>query len=210
MQMMSNNLQFDRAIGMPARAGEILFLRGEPCEHLFEVRRGVARAVATSYEGDRQVLAFFFPGDVFGLPLADEHRFSAEAVTDIIHTKYSSTGWQTQLAQTCQQEKTILNAVWQEEKAFIARGLVLGRVTALARLSAFLIALTHRLPSPEGLCALELPQTDIASYLATSPETVCRNLRHLRELKVIAMPRRDRFAVLHPGRLEMLAEGIHN
>nr|WP_161593791.1 cyclic nucleotide-binding domain-containing protein [Parerythrobacter lutipelagi] len=193
---------------MPASAGETLFLEGEPCDHVFEIRKGVARAVSMTHEGDRQILAFFFPGDSIGLPLAQYHRYSVEAATDLVHIRHSTRRWQESLARTCQDDTTILKSVWREEKAFIERGLILGRVGALARLSAFLIVLSRHLPPVHGLRALELPQTDIASYLAASPETICRGLKRLREMQIIAMPRRDRFAIEHPARLELLAEGI--
>lgn len=207
MQMLTQNLFDQRTIGMPASSGETLFLEGEPCDHIFEIRKGVARAVSISREGDRQILAFFFPGDSIGLPLSQHHRYSAEAVNNLVHVRHSSQRWQESLARTCQDDSSVLNSVWQEEKAFIDRGLILGRVGALARLSAFLIVVSRHLPPVHGLFALELPQTDIASYLAASPETVCRGLKRLREMKIIAMPRRDRFAIQHPAQLELLAEG---
>lgn len=208
MQMLKHNLFDQRMIGMPASAGETLFLEGEPCDHVLEIRRGVARAVSISVEGDRQILAFFFPGDTIGLPLSRHHRYSVETVTELVHVRYSAQEWQESLARTCQEDCSMLKSVWQEERAFIERGLILGRVGALARLSAFLIVLSRHVPPEHGLRALELPQTDIASYLAASPETVCRGLKRLREMKIIAMPRRDRFAIEHPTRLELLAEGI--
>lgn len=208
MQMLTHNLLEQKAIGMPASCGETLFLEGEPCEHVFEIRKGVARAVSMSREGDRHILAFFFPGDSMGLPLSQHHRYSVEAVTDLVHVRHRAQRWQESLARTCQEDSSILKSVWREEKAFIERGLILGRVGALARLSAFLIVLSQHIPPVHGLRALELPQTDIASYLAASPETVCRGLKRLREMNIIAMPRRDRFAIQHPARLELLAEGI--
>ncbi|MXO57260.1 helix-turn-helix domain-containing protein [Altererythrobacter gangjinensis] len=208
MQMLKHNLFEQRTIGMPASCGETLFLEGEPCDEVFEIRKGMARAVSMSREGERQILAFFFPGDFIGLPLSRHHRYSVEAVTDLVHVRHSTQRWQESLARTCQEDSSMLKSVWREEKAFIERGLILGRVGALARLSAFLIVLSKHLPTEHGLCALELPQTDIASYLAASPETVCRGLKRLREMQIIAMPRRDRFAIQYPARLELLAEGI--
>lgn len=208
MQMLTHNLFDQRTIGMPAACGETLFLEGEPCDHVFEIRKGVARAVSISRDGDRQILAFFFPGDSIGLPLSQHHRYSVEAVTNLLHVRHSSQKWQESLARTCRNDSSILKSVWREEKAFIERGLILGRVGALARLSAFLIMVSKRLPPVHDLCALELPQTDIASYLAASPETICRSLRRLREMKIIVMPRRDRFAIQHPAQLELLAEGV--
>lgn len=59
-----------RAIVMPASTGEALFLEGDPCERVLELRRDIARGVNISADGERQVTAYFFPGDQNGLPIA--------------------------------------------------------------------------------------------------------------------------------------------
>ncbi|MGE3692869.1 MAG: helix-turn-helix domain-containing protein, partial [Novosphingobium sp.] len=59
----------------------------------------------------------------------------------------------------------------------------------------------------EGSLLFPFPQVDIAAYLATAPESVCRGFRQLREMGVIAMPRRDRLIVRQRGRLEAIASG---
>jgi len=43
--------------------------------------------------------------------------------------------------------------------------------------------------------------------LASAPESVCRGFRQLRELGIIAMPRRDRLQLLDRSRLEAIASG---
>jgi CRP-like cAMP-binding protein len=86
--------------------------------------------------------------------------------------------------------------------------MIVGRNGIVARLSAFLLSIVDRLPEAgAGARRLPLPQTDIAAYLATSPESVCRAFRHLREQGVIATPRRD-LIVVDRARLEAIAGGI--
>jgi len=198
----------DRAIGVPARARETLFMEGEPCRSVLELRRGLVRAVKFSSEGERQVMALFFPGDVLGLPLAQEHRFTAEAVSDVLYARQSSLEWQTGLS-VCNSPgvDSPLRAIWQEEKAFMDRGLILGRGGIMARLAAFLGYVVRRLPIQNEVYDFSLPQGDIASYLATSPETVCRLMRQLRERKIIAMARKDKLEILDAQWLDRLAAG---
>ncbi len=186
-------------IGMPAYPGETLFVKGEACLTVLSLRAGLVRAVSYSRSGKRQVMAFFFPGDIVGLPLAEKHRFTAEAICNVSYNGQSSECW------TGRQDR-LSNAIWAEEKAFMMRGLVLGRVGIRARMAAFLGYVLPRIPRAGSFAQFGFPQCDVASYLATSAETVCRSLRQLREMKVIAMPRKDRLQLLDGARLRAMAE----
>jgi len=205
----SSNLQFQsREIGFSARPGETLFVQGDPCAKILRLRTGVARAVDYSLNGFRQVMAFFFPGDVLGFPLAAEQRYSVEAVSELSFTVHSPMGWATKPSCAGNQELQALDAIWREEKAFIARGLMLGRAGSMTRIGAFLAYAIRHLPAEDDIYDFPLPQSDIASYLATSPETVCRMFRQLREMEVIAIPRKDRLQVLDRHKLGRIAEGL--
>ncbi len=196
-----------RAISMPARDGETLIMKGDPCRHTLEIRSGIARALAYSREGARQIMAFFFPGDLVGLPLSDTHRYTAEAVSDLRFVLHSSGQFRTGFPIHDLAPGKASQAIWREEKAFIARGLILGRVGVQASVAAFLAYLSRRLPTANGMLEFTIPQSDVASYLATSPETVCRTLRRLRDERIIAMPRKDRLQILDEHRLNLIADG---
>jgi CRP-like cAMP-binding protein len=64
-----------------------------------------------------------------------------------------------------------------------------------------------RLPSDGASFVFPLTQADIAAYLATTPESVCRGFRLLREMGMIAMPRRDRLRVMDRAAIEATASG---
>jgi CRP-like cAMP-binding protein len=197
-----------REIAMPAKAGEMLFHEGDACERVFELRRGIVRGVSMSYEGDRQVTAFFFAGDQIGLPLSDCYRFTAEAVTDVLYVCQSRLNWHEALIRSCRDDGRLLPSICAEQSPTFRRGMIVGRNGIVARLSAFLLSIVDRLPEAgAGARRLPLPQTDIAAYLATSPESVCRAFRHLREQGVLATPRRD-LIVVDRARLEAIAGGI--
>lgn len=89
----------------------------------------------------------------------------------------------------------------------MTRGLILGRVGIQARLAAFFGYALPRLPRAGSFAQFEFSKCDIASCLATSPETLCRSLRQLHEIEVIAMPRKDRLQLLDGARMEAMAEG---
>jgi CRP/FNR family transcriptional regulator, nitrogen fixation regulation protein len=64
-----------------ARNAEI-YGESEPADYLYKVVSGTVRTYKVLNDGRRQIGAFYFPGDIFGLETGDEHVFSAEAITD--------------------------------------------------------------------------------------------------------------------------------
>jgi CRP-like cAMP-binding protein len=198
-------------IAMPASAGEMLFLEGEPCEHVYELRKGIARGVSISQEGDRQVTAFFFAGDQIGLPVSDHYRFTAEAVTDVLYVRHSRTRWHEALIRSCREEGRLLPSICAEQDPVFRRGMILGRNGILLRTCAFLISIIDRLPLDEDrMPVLPMPQIDIAAYLATSPESVCRAFRQLRELGAVATSRRDQLVIADRPAIALIASGVPN
>lgn len=196
------------SIARPAHAGEVLFLEGDPCEHVFELRRGIARGLTITAEGERQITAFFFAGDQIGLPVAESYRFTAEAVTDLAYVRHSRASWHEALIRSCREEGRLLPSICAEQDPVFRRGIIIGRNGALNRICAFLVSIMGRLPEENGAFVFPLPQIDIAAYLAISPETVCRGFRELRLRGIIAMPRRDRLILRDRYRIEAIASGI--
>lgn len=195
-------------IAMPAKAGEMLFLEGDPCDHVYELRTGIARGISISEEGDRQVAGFFFAGDQIGLPVSQAYRFTAEAVTDLLYIRHSLPRWHEALIRSCRDEGRLLPSICAEQDPIFRRGMILGRHSILVRVCAFLVSIIDRLPvGTDGMLLLPLPQVDIAAYLATSPESVCRVFRHLRERRAMSMPRRDRLVITDRAAIEAIASG---
>jgi CRP-like cAMP-binding protein len=196
------------AIAMPAHAGEMLFLEGDPCEYVYELRHGIARGVSISADGERQVMAFFFAGDQIGLPVADAYRFTGEAVTELHYIRHSRLRWHEALICSCRDEGRLLPSICAEQDPMFRRGIIIGRKGVLIRICAFLISVIDRLPEADRQLVFPLTQLDIAAYLATTPETICRGFRQLRESGVISMPRRDRMLIRDRRRLEAIASGV--
>lgn len=196
-----------QAVSMPARDGETLIVKGDPCWHTLQIRSGIARAVTYSREGDRQIMAFFFQGDLIGLPLSEVHRYTVEAVSGLQFVTHVSEQFRIGFPAHDAAPNGVSQAVWREEEAFIERGLILGRGGVQARVAAFILYLSRRLSTTNGMLKFAIPQGDLASYLATSPETVCRTLRKLRDERTIAMPRKGRLLILDENRLNFIADG---
>src|SRR6266536_3707708 len=59
-----------------------IYGEGEPAEYLYKVISGAVRICRLLEDGRRQVTAFHLHGEIFGLELGQEHRFSAEAISE--------------------------------------------------------------------------------------------------------------------------------
>ena len=71
--------------------GRALFWEGEEEAHKIEIVEGVVRAVRLLENGNRQILAFYWPGDVVMPTQSTCQQFTAEAVTDcrVLRSKVS-------------------------------------------------------------------------------------------------------------------------
>ena len=74
MQMMGAVMSFPR--------NSEIFGENEPADYVYRVISGSVRTYKILSDGRRQVGGFYLPGDIFGLEFAEEHTFSAEAITD--------------------------------------------------------------------------------------------------------------------------------
>ena len=60
---------------------EEIYGEGEPADYLYKIESGCVRAYRTLDNGRRQLVAFYLPGDLFGLDARDLHTISTEATT---------------------------------------------------------------------------------------------------------------------------------
>ncbi len=83
---------------------------------------------------------------------------------------------------------------------------LLGRKTALERIASFLVG---QMGEDKGPCALVLPfsRREIADHLGLVIETVCRNLRQLKEQGLISLDGNYRVELRDPDALRHIAAG---
>ncbi len=177
---------------------EEIFGEGEPAEHLYRVVSGVVRTIRFTSDGRRQILAFHFPGDVFGIETGDRHALAAEAVTDSAVSVVRRSMVEAAAARDPQAAHGLLKLVSGHLQKSQEHVLVLGRKGAGERVAAFLLQLADRV-RPD----IELPMSraDIADYLALTIETVSRAFTQMERDHAIDLPSsrhvvvRDRFAL---------------
>jgi CRP-like cAMP-binding protein len=181
-------------------AGRVLFWQDDHQRQEIEIVKGVVRAVRLLENGSRQIIAFYWPGDRIYPAAAQLQCYTAEAVT-ICGLRYSSrqvssTAMSSGIAQVMQEMLDLVVAI--------------GKKCTIPRIAWFLLRVREHLPrDPRRLEAqqLLLPRADIADYLGTSIETICRTLHDFESKGLIGLPTRKTIRFLNVSRLERIADG---
>ena len=182
--------------------GRALFWQGEQQAQNIEVVQGVVRAVRLLENGNRQVLAFFWPGDTVRPAQASCQHFTAEAVTACRVIKYSPAGGVCTRTEPCGAHQVL--------KEMLSLVLMMGQKNSVARVASLLLRIRSHLPTdPRRPNALQLllPRADMADHVGTSLETVCRTLAEFKARRLIELPTRKTIRFLDVRGLAEVAEG---
>lgn len=201
-----------QGVRMRYERNEEIFGEGEPAEHVYRVVSGAVRTMRFSSDGRRQILAFHFPGDVFGLEPGQRHGLSAEAVNESEVSLVRRSLIETAAAQDVRAARGLLELMSRELHKAQEHAFVLGRKGAGERVATFLLQLGERVASrceidlPMSRCEIDLPmsRSDIADYLALTIETVSRAFTQMERDHAIALPTSRHVIVRNRSALELL------
>ena len=162
---------------------ESLALEGDRADRLHRVLSGTIAGYKATADGRRQILTFFFPGDLVGLTVGERYAYSADAVDHTSVRSFPHARLKELAAQTPALRESLLDALHRELLAAQERLLWLGRKTARERLAGFLLECDGRigLHDKDGRRIVPLPmsQLEIGDYLGLASETVSRTLAEL-------------------------------
>ena len=157
-----------------------IYGEGEPAMRAYKVLRGVVRTYKLLDDGRRQVAAFYFPNDVFGLDLVETYGSTAEAVV----TSQVASFQRQQIADAASRSIEVAHQLWTCTARNLDRAeshlLLLGRKTAAERVEAFLDEMNQR-GRQTGRVHLSMSRRDIADYLGLTVETVSRVLHSMKD-----------------------------
>jgi CRP/FNR family nitrogen fixation transcriptional regulator len=197
----SGTIELMGAVMSFTRNAEI-YGENEPAEYLYKVVSGAVRTYKVLVDGRRQIGAFYLPGDMFGLETADEHTFSAEAVTDckIIVIKRSA------VLALAAKDNNVARQMWaltaRELERVQERSLLLIK-SAQERVAGFLLEMADRVFTG-GAVELPMSRQDIADYLGLTIETVSRTLSHFEKIAAIEVPTARRILLCNRSALSRL------
>lgn len=174
-------------MGAPMRFGrnEEVYGEDEPAEFLYQIVTGAVRTYRMLDDGRRQVVAFYVPGDIFGVEAGQVHLTSAEAISDsqVLVVKRAS------VMARAEHQRELSRQLWtmtvRELQRVQHHSLVLIE-SAEERVAGFLLEMAGRCASG---AAIELPMSrqDIADYLGLTIETVSRTFTQFVQSGVIAL-----------------------
>lgn len=182
--------------------GRVLFWQDDQQQQEIEVINGVVRAVRLLENGSRQILAFYWPGDTIYPATAQLQCYTAEAVTAC------RLRWSHPPSQVC--STTWSSGADQVLQEMLALVLAIGKKCTVPRIAWFLLRIRKHLPrDPRRLESQQvmLPRADIADYLGTSIETVCRTLHDFQSKGLVDLPTRKTIRFIDLPGLERIAEG---
>ena len=187
-----------------------LFREGDPALHLYSISQGAVKLYKLLSDGRRQITAFLFPGDFFGLSIDGGYAYTAEAMIPVNLCRFPRRKLEILFDEVPKLEKRLLGATTHELAAAHEQMLLLGRKTAREKVATFLTMLLRRLTrngETSTLLFLPMSRSDIADYLGLTIETVSRVLTTFKKEGLIALPDASHVAIRQRADLIRIAEG---
>ncbi len=169
-------------------AGTTIYSEEEDAHFLYAISKGLVRLTRHEENGDRQVLAFMWPGDLFGLAERGRYVNSAETVTAATVYRFPLQRLRRLLLREPQLQLHVLLKAAHALRAAQRQIIVLGQQDTYRRLASFLLEFSrHHEFFDEESRVLHLPMTrfDMADYLGMSPETMARAFARLERSALI-------------------------
>jgi CRP/FNR family transcriptional regulator, nitrogen fixation regulation protein len=166
------------------KKGSEIFGEKEPADYVYQVMSGAVRSYKLLSDGRRQIGAFHLAGDIFGLEIGTDHRFTAEAIVDTTVRLMKRRSLELVAESDVMVARNLLSMTTNSLRHAEDHMLLLGRKTSLERVAAFLIEMDKR-STAAGILALPMCRRDIADYLGLTLETVSRALSRLHALGIL-------------------------
>jgi len=174
------------------RAGDMLFVEGQPSSSLYSVSSGLVKITCHSAAGREQIVGLSSPGKLLvGLQsLSDEvYEYSAVAATDVSACKIMHRA----LLNTVKNRGDVAMRLIASLNAQLAysRSLmrVMGHKNSSAKIASFILLLAPKPKKGNGHFTLPFSRMDMADLLGLSEETVCRQMADLKRNGVLYAPR---------------------
>lgn len=188
------------------KAGETLYVEGDDAPYCYQVVSGVVKEYNTLEDGRRQVADFYGVGDLFGISELDEQLHTAEAITDCVVRCYGRDQFLKAVASSPELAHKFLDTLMTRLHRSRERMIMLGRMSAMQRIAAFLLRLSSEQKATSNIRFL-MSRQDIADHLGLTIETVCRVLTEMKKRGVVIFETARLFSIPDEDMLEDVAHG---
>ncbi len=169
-----------------------IYGENEQAEYLYKIVSGAVRTYKILENGRRQIVAFYVPGDVFGLEARGEYTLSAET---IIQSKLLLIR-RSELVALADRDSDVADRLWALTAAELRRvqkHILLFAMPSRERVASFLVEMAQRFSTNDEI-VLPMARQDIADYLGLTIETISRSLTDLENISAIKI-RKSRLIV---------------
>ena len=186
-----------------------IFGEKEPADYVYQVVTGAVRSYKLLSDGRRQIGAFHLAGDIFGLEIGTDHRFTAEAIVDTTVRLMKRRSLELVAESDVTVAHNLLSMTTNNLRHAEDHMLLLGRKTSLERVAAFLIEMDRR-STAAGVLALPMCRRDIADYLGLTLETVSRALSRLHGLHILGFIGNNQRQIVLRDRAKLASFDLQN
>ncbi len=168
---------------------QYLLSQYSPALQVFNIASGIALIERIASNGDRQVLAFIFPGDFVGLTQSEHFEYGVKCITEMQAYAFKRTEFMALAEDIPQLKKNISDIGANVLARALDQVFILGQKKAEERLCFLFLQLLERLPgaTPDYI-HLPMTRQDIGDYLGLTVETVSRALAKLKKEGLISIP----------------------
>lgn len=176
------------------KKGEKIYDGGDTAEAIFNIISGVVKSCSGA--DPDHVVAFLFPGDLFGLSAEGAYVNFTKAITPVTAYRLPLSALHARLAKNAPLEYHVICKLCQELRQAQRHAFLLGQRHAVSKITTFLQML-EQLEHSRGEAASEvyipMDRSDIADYVGMSLPAVSRTFAGLAKRGIIAT--RDRHHV---------------
>jgi CRP/FNR family transcriptional regulator, nitrogen fixation regulation protein len=209
MQLSTNDLD----VFMARNRNANVFREGDLVGPIYQVETGCVRIVKSCCCGQRCIMTFCFPGDLFGLGSQGPGETDAEAACDAKISKMTASRLATLMHEEPQRALAIIDAAHGGQSRHTDHFSVVSYGHASEKIAWFLCGLMRRVPQTSfGANAahiiVDLPMSrgDIADHLGMKLETVSREVSKLKDAGIIQTIGFRKIVILKPRELSARAE----
>ncbi len=192
-------------------AHETLFREGDPVQYLYCVAEGTMVLSRYSVAGERQIMAFLFPGDFLGITFEKKFGLGAETLTKCSLLRLDHTALENLASKDPEVWRAVSEVTWRFLRGSMELTFTIGRKSAVGRIASFLLYLSFRQSGFAGhVPEINLPmgRQDIGDFLGLTIETVSRSFTKLKEQGCIALPSTDKVLLLDVKALRTSADVV--
>lgn len=163
---------------------EQIFAQATPAQYIYIPHSGAVRVAHQLADGRNQIVAFYMPGEPFGLGENGVYLNSACALTDCLLIRVPRAALDALCAHEPRLQQDCLVGAMAQLRLSQRHLLIVTHQRVLKRVADFLLECSRQqevFDPARSVLSLIMDRSDIADYLGTSVETVSRTLGKLEE-----------------------------